>query len=93
MAVGSSAAARAEVARGLVELARAALVGLAAPQVGQHRVGTERDGAAVGLDGAEGLVVAQGGVAARQQGAVVALPGGGLVGQRRGRRRPAPEQQ
>ena len=65
----------AEVARGRVEVAAVAapLVGLAAPQVGEHRVGPEGDGAAVGLDGAEGLVVAQGGVAARQQGAVVAL--------------------
>ena len=81
MAVGSSAAARPEVARRRFEVA-AALIGLAAAQVGEHRVGTQGDGAAVGLDGAEGLVVAQGGVAAGEQRAVVALAGGRLVGER-----------
>ena len=58
-----------------------ALIGLAAPQVGEHRVRPQRDGAAVGLDRAERLVVAQGGVAPGQQGAVVALAGGRLIGQ------------
>ena len=53
----------AEIARRRVEVA-APLIGFAAPQVGEHRVGPQGDGAAVGLDGAEGLVVAQGGLAA-----------------------------
>ena len=46
---------RAEVARRRVEVA-APPVGFAAPQVGEHRVGTKRDGAAIGLDRAERLV-------------------------------------
>ena len=81
MAVGSSAAAcRKSRAAASRSPRRRALVGLAAPEVGEHRVGPQGDGAAVGLDRAERLVVAQRGVAAGQQRAVVALPGGGLVG-------------
>ena len=73
-----------EVARRLLEVARVAapLVGFAAPQVGEHRVGAERDGAAVGLDRAEGLLVAQRGVAPGEKRAVVALARRRLVGER-----------
>ena len=49
---GGSRPRRPEVAGGGVEVA-APLVGLAAPEVGEHRVGPQGDGAAVGLDGAE----------------------------------------
>ena len=72
-AVRKSRAAAVEVA--------AALVGFAAPQVGEHRVGPQRDRAAVGLDGAERLLVAQGGVAPGEQRAVVALARRRLVGE------------
>ena len=60
---------RPEVAGGGVEIAAIAAppVGLAAPEIGQHRVRAELDGAAVGLDRGETLVVAQGVVAAGQR--------------------------
>ena len=61
------------------------LIGFAAPQVGQHRIRAQRDGAAVGLDRRKRLVVAQGGVAAGEQGAVVAVARGRLIGHRRQR--------
>ena len=68
---------RPEVAGRGFEVA-APLIGLAAPQVGEHRVGPQRDGAAVGLDGGKRLLVAQGRVAAARAGAVVAVAGRGL---------------
>lgn len=74
-----------EVAGGRVEVAAlaASLVRLPATQVSEHRVGTQGDRAAVGFNRAERLVVVQRRVAVGQQGAVIALPGGGLVGEGR----------
>ena len=69
-----------EVAGGGVEFVALA-VALAAPEVGKHRVRPEGDGAAVGFDRAEGLAVAQRGVAAARAGPVLALTADGLVGQ------------
>ena len=60
----------------------AALIRLAAPQVREHRIRAQGDGAAVRLDRAEGLVVRQGAARLGEQRPVVALPGGRLVGQR-----------
>src|SRR6185503_8482936 len=72
-----------QVARRRLEVAAVTtpLVGLAAAQVGEHRIGAQSNGAAVRFDGVEGQVVAQGGVAADQEGAVFLLTGGGLVGE------------
>jgi hypothetical protein len=71
----------AKVPRRQVEVAAIAapLVGFAAPEVGEHRVRAQLDGAAVGLDGGEGLVVAEGGVASCDAGLVRPLAGSGLV--------------
>ncbi|OLB62905.1 MAG: hypothetical protein AUI11_03710 [Acidobacteria bacterium 13_2_20CM_2_66_4] len=46
----------------------------------EHRVGSQRHGAAVGFDGRERLIVAQRGVAACEERPVVALPRRRLVG-------------
>ncbi len=67
------------------------LVRFAAPQVRQHRVGPEGNGAAVRFDCAEGLVVGQGGGPLAQVGPVIAIPGGGLVSERRDDGRPRQE--
>ena len=56
MAAGSSAAA-VRKSRAAASRSAAALIGLAAPQVGEHRIRAQRDGAAVGLDGGKGLIV------------------------------------
>ena len=47
----------------------------------EHRVGPQRDGAAVGLDRAKRLFVPQRRVAVSQQGPIIAVAGGGLVGE------------
>ncbi len=72
---------RPEIEPGALELA-AALVGFAAPQVGEHRVGPERDGPAVGFERAKRLLVAQRGVAAGEEHPVVAIARRRLVGER-----------
>src|SRR5262249_18083021 len=71
----------AEIAGGALEVPAVAapLIGLAAAQVGEHRVLAQGDGAAVGLDRGKGLVVVKRVVAPRQQDTVVALARGGLV--------------
>ena len=83
---GIEAGRGAEVARRRFQIAAVAapLVGLAAAQVGEHRVRPEGDRAAVGFDRVEGLLVAQGGVAAGQQRAVIALRRGLVSGRASG---------
>ena len=73
--------------RGRQHLGRvaAALVGLAALQVGQHRAALERDGAAVGLDGHERLSAAEGVVALIDEAVVLPVALDRLVGQDAGR--------
>ena len=62
-----------------------ATVGLAPFEVGEHRVGVERDGAAEGLDGYAGLPAGQGRLAGRYQPAVLGVPRGRGIGHRGGR--------
>ena len=57
------------------------LIGLAAAEVREHRIGLQGDGAAVRFDGAERLIVGKGGGSLVQEGAVIPIARGGLVGQ------------
>jgi hypothetical protein len=70
-----------QVSRSGFQLA-ATLVGLAASEVREHRIATQRDGAAVGLDRPERLVVAQGDVTPGEVVAIVACPRRQLVADR-----------
>ncbi len=70
------------VGRG-VEIAPA-LIRLATPEVGEHGVGTQRDRAAIRLDGTKRLVLGECGVPPRKQPLVFAVPGDGLVRDGRG---------
>ncbi len=54
--------------------------------MGEHRVGPQRDGAAVGLDRAKRLLIAQRGVAPGDERPVIALPRGLEVGHGPGHR-------
>ena len=69
----------AKVARRLLDLA-APLIRFGSAQMRQHRIGTQRHGAAVRFNGQVGLVAAQRGVAACQRRAVIALPGRRVIG-------------
>src|SRR5205085_1158192 len=71
---------RPEIAGGLFDFA-AALVGLGPAKVREHRLGAQRDRAAVRLEGYESLVAAEGGVAPRQERAVIAFAGRRVVRQ------------
>ena len=77
--VGTSTGSRtnsgAEVASGHVEVAPAA-VGVPPAQPGQHRVGTDRNGAAEAFDGGKRLTAGQGRFARGDEQPVAALPGG-----------------
>src|SRR3989442_4440182 len=72
-----------EIAGGGVEIATP-LIGFAAPQMRQHRVGAQPDGAAEGLNRPKRLLVTERRVAAREERAVVPIPRSRLVGDRPG---------
>ncbi len=59
----------------------APLVRLTPAKVRQHRVGPQRNCAAVGLDGGKRLIVAQGRVAPAEKGAVIPVARRGLIGE------------
>ena len=73
----------AEIAGGGLEIATA-LIGFAAPQMRQHRIGAQRDRAAEGFNRTKRLLVAERRVAAREERAIVPIPRGRLVGDRPG---------
>ena len=68
----------AKIVRGGVEIA-APLVGFAAPEPREHRIGAQRHGAAVGFDRAERLVVGERRIAAGEQLLVFPVAGDRLV--------------
>ena len=70
---------RPEIADGLVDFA-SSLIRFAAAQVRQHRIGTQRHRAAIGLERHVGLIVAERRIAPSQERAVIALAGGSVVG-------------